>query len=68
MLNKLVESFEELTSVPELQIKIRPMDYPGQGDPLALAEIICPELGIRLRIPLRRSDRCAEPVLGGLTQ
>ncbi len=48
----LSDSFRDFSTFPELQIRIQSEKNTDEGISKAAAEIICPELGIRFRIPL----------------
>lgn len=51
-INQLSESFKDYSSFPDMQITIQSKKTTKDGITKAAAEVICPELGIRFRIPL----------------
>ncbi len=61
-INQLSESFKDYSSFPDLQIRIQSEKTTEDGITKAAAEIICPELGIRFRVPLHTVNLTPELV------
>ncbi|MFH1299770.1 MAG: response regulator [Planctomycetota bacterium] len=61
-LRQLRENFKDYSTFPDLQVRIQSEKKTENGIVKASAEIACPELGIRFRIPLNTIDLIPELV------